>query len=95
MNQGDYLKNRGLDLVESNNVEFVAALRKEAIKLIKKHGQVSIDELRAFANMKRIKPKHCNCFGAIFRSKEFKSIGFKKSQLPSNHSRVVGIWGLA
>lgn len=92
---GKQLKEQGLALVESHNTEFVAKMRRYAIGVIKRKGIVSIDEVRAYADKKKLEPKHCNCFGAIFKTKEFKAVGRKQSKIPSNHSRSVIIWGLA
>lgn len=95
MNNGKYLKERGLNLVESNNMEFVQTMRAYARKEIKRKGCVSIDEVRAYADKEKLKPDHCNAFGSIFRTKDFIPVGRKNSQVPSNHSRSVIIWGAA
>jgi hypothetical protein len=95
MNNGDYLRDRGCALVEANNHEFVEAMRFHAKEFIKQAGSVSVDELRAKALELRLKPTHQNAWGSIFRTKDFKAVGFKKSQVQSNHSRRVIIWGAA
>ena len=95
MNNGDYLRDRGCALVESNNTDFIEAMRFHAKKFIELAGQVSIDELRAKALELGLEPAHCNAWGSVFRTKDFKAVEFKKSQVASNHSRRVIIWKLA
>ena len=91
---GERLKLFGLDLVEMNNEGFVKGMRNIAIELIKRDGPITIDDLRIICDKYDIKPNHSNSYGSIFRSKDFIHCGYRKSKIPSNHARMVSIWGL-
>ena len=89
--RGDMLKRYGLDLVEKHNPDFVALVRGYAQQHAIEHGQVTSDDCRLWANLNDIYPLHPNAWGAVFRI-GFKRVGFTKSQVPSNHSRIISIW---
>ena len=92
---GDYLKERGLELVESNNMEFLKAMRFNAYLIAREEGRVCADDLRPIADRLGIKPNHSSAWGAVFRGKTFKRIDYIKSVYPSNHSRPISVWVLA
>jgi len=89
---GKQLKEQGQIRVEVNNQEFVDAMRFNARLIAKQNGSVSTDDLRAVADRLNLKPKHPNCWGSIFRGKEFQPLGFIQSKIPSNHARVIREW---
>lgn len=91
MNQGDLLKKYGLDHVEDHNPEFVALVRGYARQHSVEFGSVTSDVCRLWANNNKIYPLHHNAWGAVFRV-GFERIGFTKSLVPSNHSRIISIW---
>ena len=90
--QGDMLKQMGLDLVTEHNPDFVEIVRERAIRLAKMNGRVSSDALREWAELHDITPIHPNAWGAVFRGPGWERIGFRKSRIPSNHSRMISIW---
>ena len=94
MKQGELLKRYGLDLVEKHNPDFVHIVRAYALQHAVEFGKVTSDDCRLWANMNDIYPLHHNAWGAVFRV-GFKRIGFTKSQVPSNHARIISIWELA
>ena len=91
---GDWLKELGIADVSANNVEFLASVRNVARTIIASNGSVTSDDLRLWANLNDIAPTHPNAWGAVFHGGEWKHLGYVKSQIPSNHSRVIGIWCL-
>ena len=92
MESGKELKQLGLDLVEEHNKTFVELMREHAIALSRRHGRVTSDDLRAAAARSGIEPDHKNAWGAIFRGKNWKPLGFENSKIPSNHARVIRVW---
>ena len=72
MTNGDYLRDRGCEIVEINNKQFVDAMRFNAKMIARQKGKVSCDELRELAGELNLKPVSPNAWGAIFRTKCFK-----------------------
>jgi|GEM_PF-2443505 len=93
--QGEILRDMGLESVELHNEDFVRSARNIARKLAEMNGQVTMDDVREVFDKLAIAPRHCNSFGAVFKSKEFCCIGRTKSRLTSNHAREIKIWKLA
>jgi len=91
---GKQLKEQGQIQVEANNQEFVDAMRFNARLIAKQNGSVSTDDLRAVADRLNMKPKHPNCWGSIFRGKEFQPLRSFPSKILSNHGRSIIEWGL-
>ena len=96
MYQGDLLKKKGIDQVASHNPDFIATVINQANIFGQKFGEVTSDDLRLWANINRIYPLHTNAWGAVFRelgkSSRWTRSGFTKSQIPSNHSRIISVW---
>ena len=92
MKTGDQLKQEGLDLVIRNNAAFILEARNFAIQYVKRNGRVTIDQIRNYAYKTGIKPKSPNAWGAVFRGSQWHLVGYTKSKIPSNHSRIIGIW---
>ena len=91
MNEGQILKQYGIDLVRLHNPDFVALCQSYAVEHATAHGSVTSDDVRLWANLNDIYPSHHNAWGAVFRS-GFERIGFTQSQIPSNHARMISIW---
>jgi hypothetical protein len=89
---GDTLKQQGLDLVESHTTDFCSTMRRAAKACCMVRGHVTTDYLREYAACHDIEPHHPNAWGAIFRGKHWVPVGFTKSRLPSNHSRIIRVW---
>ena len=90
---GEQSKIYGMNLIELHCGDFCETMRKVARGMIKEKGSITCDDLRRFANKHGIEPHHPNAWGAIFRTKDFIMLGYKKSQLLSNHARRIAIWG--
>jgi len=93
--QGEAAKERGLDLVSSNNWEFIETMRDISFTVAYERGQVTIDDLRESALRLGIAPQSPNAWGAVLRGKTWKCVGYTQSRLPSNHARTIKIWALA
>ena len=94
MKQGQLLKEQGLARVEANNADFISKMRATAYILCRANGNVTADHLRVRARNLNVEPTHPNCWGAIFRSKDFKAIGYTQSTTPSCHGRTIRVWAL-
>ena len=92
---GQQQKLDGLDSVESNNKRFVRDFRELAVSLAECNGTVTSDDLRKIADKIDVQPNHCNAWGAVWRSKQFKAVGWTQSEIPSCHGRGIRIWALA
>lgn len=93
---GLQLRLAGLEIVERNNADFVAEMRTEATRIMKKCGTVTVDDLRKIAAERGITPKSPNAWGPIFHLRSvFRPVGYTQSTIPSNHARVIRVWGAA
>ena len=90
---GEFLKRKGLKQVEANNQRFVTVMRTIAVlHAIRCNSTVSSDALREYAHEAGVTPSHPNAWGAVFRHKNFGPAGFKVSEWPSNHARIIRRW---
>lgn len=89
---GEALKQGGLKRVETNGKLWLEAMRAEAKRLCALSGCVTTDELRLYAEERRLYPHHDNCWGAVFNGKSWAPIGHRKSRWPSCHAREIRIW---
>jgi hypothetical protein len=83
---------RGVAAVESHNADFVARLREAAKAHAICHGSVTADDVRRLAAAMNLRPKHRNCWGAIFSGRGWRRVGEQPSRLTSNHAHVNPIW---
>jgi hypothetical protein len=91
---GEERKAEGLAIIEAHHGDFLSLMRTRAREIATEKGSVTSDDLRAYAACWGIEPEHRNCWGAVWRPSEWRYVGFKKSTLPSNHSRMVRVWKL-
>lgn len=87
-------RDAGLKLVAEHNPHFVHLMREQALLIAERNGTVTSDDLREYANLHGIMPKHPNAWGSIFRGKHWRCVGRTKSRLTSNHRREIKVWGL-
>ena len=99
MNQPTFSASEGKDRrtwgqrqVEENSGGFVGHLRQFAVRWASNYGTVTSDVLRHYATEQHITPHHPNCWGAIFRGNMWEHVGFKQSELVSNHARWIRVW---
>ena len=88
---GEALKDEGRSRVEENSGGWVCRMRDHAVEMALEQGSVNIDALRIRASINEDYPHSPNAWGAIFRGKGWKIIGYEKSRIPSNHARRIAI----
>lgn len=92
LSRGEKLKESAMVGVEKKNAAWLNTIRKQAIRIAKRKGSVTTDDLRKYAMKKELKPSHPNAWGAVFRGSDWRVIGRCKSRLPSNHAREIRVW---
>lgn len=88
---GQEQKKHGMDLVQDHNPDFVSLCKNYAHYYAGKHGAVSADEVRVWADNNDITPRHPNAWGVVFRS-GFTKVGYRPSTNPASHGRIIAIW---
>ena len=89
---GRDMRDRQLDIFEQRDHQFLERCRALAVLVCKQHGQVSIHDIRAFIE---VPPGvHPSVLGAVFRTKQFKRVGFTEATHPQAHARVVRVYQL-
>ena len=83
-------KGAGLDRVEQHNEEWLTLARRQANHLAKSGLEVTSDMVIARVGMPPA-DVHPNVIGSIFRH-GFHRVGYTKSERPSAHGRMIGIW---
>ena len=91
---GEQRKRRGIKKVATNNRDWLVKIRAVAVRICKRCGSVSSDDLRRWADKNDCQPKHPNAWGAVFRGKQWVSVAFKKSETPSRHASLQRVWEL-
>lgn len=94
---GVALKDAALSGLERTNAEILAAVRSALVEM-GRWGPVDADDARDWlarqvdgeAWMKRRK----DWMGALFRTGEWKAVGWKISRAPENHARPIRVWRL-
>lgn len=69
-------------------------IRKVAKGHAKKHGVVSIDVLRRWADDNNDHPKSPSAWGSVFQTDDWKAVSTMRSTYSSNRSRMVKVWAL-
>jgi len=85
-------KDAGQDKVQEHGEDFVEQMRTYAKTFADSYGTVTSDDLRKYAAQYCKAPHHPNAWGAIFRGKHWKSVGFTRSSFVGNHARTIRIW---
>jgi hypothetical protein len=88
--------NHCMNILEVTNSEFLAVMRKQAIKIARrrKGRSLTIDDLRHFALASGVTPRSTHAWGAIFKGREWEAVNFETSRFPSNRQRAVRRWRL-
>lgn len=92
VSDGESLRDKGKNQVEENAGEWMLWIRQEAIKHWMEHGVVTSDDIRSIADRQRYQPHHDNAWGAVFRGREWKPIGFVRSKRRDAHARMIREW---
>ena len=94
LSDGLRLKEEGKDRVEWNNQDFVAAVRAKAREIALENGHVSVDDLHKWADAMGIYPAHKNCWGTVFRGKDWVFVTWVQSTRATARGRWVRAWGV-
>jgi hypothetical protein len=89
---GKALKDAGLASIEARNPDVLGALRNLARNLAWERGEISINDLREFAEL----PEDTTplVFAAVFRGKDWEPCGFTMAAHPQAHARTVRLYRL-
>ena len=95
MSDGDFWRDKALDLVEHASLEreaWVAKAKTVAEKLAKRNGTVTSEDVRtAHPIPYGIDPR---ILGAVFRGNQWERAGFQKTPRACAHSRPIAVWRL-
>jgi len=80
---GRAMRERQLDIFEQVDHQFLERCRALAVLVCKQRGEASINDIRAIIDL-----------GAVFRTKQFKSVGYTEAVHPQAHARVVRVYSL-
>ncbi len=89
---GRAMRERQLDIFEQQDHLFLERCRALAVLVCKQRGEVSINDIRFF--MEVPSGVHPSVLGAVFRTKQFKSVGYTEAVHPQAHARVVRVYKL-
>lgn len=91
--KGRNMRDEALKMIETTRHAWLASARKEAIKIARRRGRVTINDVRAKITLPE--GLHHNSWGAVLKCKELKAVGYDQAQHPAAHARVVRVYQLA
>lgn len=86
---GRLLQAEGMALLDSNHTEWLAHMRDIARQIAERHGEVSTDDLRRYADETDMHPDSPNAWGNVLRGRGWIPIGRQTSKVASNHARKI------
>lgn len=89
---GRAMRERQLDIFEQVDHQFLERCRALAVLVCKQRGEASINDIRAIIEVPS--GVHPSVLGAVFRTKQFKSVGYTEAVHPQAHARVVRVYKL-
>lgn len=92
LDDGFRRKDAGLERVEGTHPDFVPKLRAAARAFAIRHGTVTADDVRRLAEEMGLRPRHPNAWGAIFHGPGWIKVGYRRSEVPSNHGHENPVW---
>lgn len=85
-------RDKALNGLEDKYPDFLARARHVATTIAERQGEVTADDVREFlpipANV------HHSVMGSVFRSPQWKRIGWRRSSQPQRKASVIGVWRL-
>lgn len=90
MMQGAILRDAGIAQVSMGKEAWLAMVRQSAREIAQSAGRVTINDLRERFALPM--DAHPNLWGAVFKSKEFRVIGFDTATHPQAHARRVCVY---
>lgn len=85
-------RDAALEAAEKHNRDFLQLMRERARSVCLARGEVTSDDLRAYAASKRFAPTSTSVWGLIFRAPGWRCTGYRPSELPSSHARTIKVW---
>lgn len=85
-------RDEGIAKVAGKNGTFISTGRGIARLVYRRKGYVTMDQVRPILERRGLRPTHHNAYGAIFRSGEFKPIGYTVSKQVQGHGNKVLKW---
>ena len=92
LEEGVKRREEGKDRVSENADDWLSWIRAHAVTISAERGGVSAGDLRRVADMFNRQPHHPNAWGAVFRGKHWKHVGYIPNAKPSAHARIVRVW---
>ena len=89
---GQQLRDAGINRVSIGREEWISKARDMAVWIAKESGTVNINDIRGVIDLPN--DYHPNTWGAIFKAKDFKAVGYCQATHPSAHARVVRVYKL-
>lgn len=93
MKTGAQLRDAALAAIEAKRHEWLQKARLKAMMIALQKKSVTINDLREVISLPE--DFHPNTWGAVFKSKDFKPIGFDQARHPAAHARIVRIYALS
>lgn len=89
---GRTIKEQQLGLFEAHHADLLERCRAAAIMYARQHGFVSINEVREAVTLPP--GTHPSLLGAVFRTRQFRAIGYTEALHPAAHARAVRVYTL-
>ena len=89
---GEVLRDEGKAATASDNAEWLTTVRREAVRISARSGEVSSVELRAWCDERDYHPFSPNAWGTIFSGKQWAHVGWRKTEHAGGHARDVKVW---
>jgi hypothetical protein len=89
---GRAIRDAQLNLFEARDTAFLTRCRVLAVEVARSQGTVSINDIRAGIELPA--QMHPSVLGAVFKTKQFKAVGFTEATHPQAHARVVRVYQL-
>lgn len=86
------MRNINLDIVESNNLEWVEKARRVGLQIARTFGRVSIEDVLKICP--RPDSVSQNAVGSVLRGNNLRLVGYKVALKKSSHGRKIGIYEL-
>lgn len=90
---GQSIRDNQLALFEARDSEFLCRCRTLAVAICEKQGSVSINDIRSHISIPD--GMHPSVLGAVFRGKQFQTVGFTEASHPQAHARIIRTYQLA
>ncbi len=89
---GEDRKVAGLLDLETQHGDFLTRLRSHAKEVSLRRGKVTIDDVRAYAQLHCLEPPSKYVWGAVFKPRGWVCLGEAPSTLRSNHAHRNKVW---